>query len=351
MCKSDKKCKAKGYDRSKPEGKWFNDLSILEFRKSLLMPKEIDSLKAFHHRANEFLGRECDQNDPVLPSTAAEARTLGKQLMELHLPGEAEHWLNLAAEEGIPEAQVDYGLALSSVDDHEPSFEEAAKWFEKAASQGSAEGLFQALNIYEGNGYQRLKCTPKHYRTVIKFTPEECGASDEKAEDARRRLTDLADRDVPEAVVWYATEHNDMNVLFDAAERGMVQAMSTLANRYYQQCIACDDPVGEAVRWAEMAAEKGDANSLLGLGLLYRIGFGVEHSPEKAFRYTKQAAKLGLAGGRYLNPAYFFPGKYSERKRSILPLFMTSTHRWRLCAPRISDEKPAMSSKLMVGPS
>ena len=80
--------------------------------------------------------------------------------MELHLPAEAEHWLKMAAEEGITEAQVDYGLALSSVDDYEPSFEEAAKWFEKDASQGSAEGLFQALNIYEGNGYRRLKCSP-----------------------------------------------------------------------------------------------------------------------------------------------------------------------------------------------
>ena len=91
------------------ETKWFMQLNIIEFMKSLTKYREIDSLDIFYEKANEFLGNDNAPSDPVLPENPQEAYALGKMLYRLGVYSDSEDWLKMAAEGGIAEAQVDYG--------------------------------------------------------------------------------------------------------------------------------------------------------------------------------------------------------------------------------------------------
>ena len=53
------------------ETKWFMQLNIIEFMKSLTNYREIDSLDIFYEKSNEFLGNDNAPSDPVLPENTA----------------------------------------------------------------------------------------------------------------------------------------------------------------------------------------------------------------------------------------------------------------------------------------
>jgi TPR repeat protein len=55
-----------------------------------------------------------------------------------------------------------------------------------------------------------------------------------------------------------------------------------------------EDPnMQEAVRWFRMAADKGDANGMFGLGTSYADGSGVKPNGQEAVRWLSRAAELG----------------------------------------------------------
>ncbi len=74
------------------ETKWFMQLNIIEFMKSLTNYREIDSLDIFYEKSNEFLGNDNAPSDPVLPENPQEAYALGKMLYRLEAYGALCGW-------------------------------------------------------------------------------------------------------------------------------------------------------------------------------------------------------------------------------------------------------------------
>lgn len=304
-------------------------LDLLEFRKSLTRYHEIDSLDLFYEKANEFLGRENVPSDPVLPETPEEAYVLGKMLYELEAYSDSEDWLKMAAEGGIADAQVDYGMLLYRGCGKTQSFTEALKWYEAAMEQGNLDGLCRAMAMYSnGGGFCRVgdvRCREALDNTA----PEDRGKSPERFEQAKALLKRLADEGDPDARVMQESYGFtvDAGILEELAGTGNVRAMMTLANRYHFHGIPCDDPVGMAVYWTTKAAELGDADAAYSLGIAYANGFGVRYDPEKAFEYISRAAEQEIIGARVVLGKMYFHGTGVERSyQKAKEWFMTACH-------------------------
>ena len=57
--------------------------------------------------------------------------------------------------------------------------------------------------------------------------------------------------------------------------------------------------LAEAVKWYRLAAEQGDADAQVELGLCYRKGIGVQKDLAEAKRWFQKAAKQGGYGGAF----------------------------------------------------
>ena len=243
------------------ETKWFMQLNIIEFMKSLTKYREIDSLDIFYEKANEFLGNDNAPSDPVLPENPQEAYALGKMLYRLRVYSDSEDWLKMAAEGGIAEAQVDYGYLLYRGCGKTQSFTEALKWYEAAMEQGDLTGLYRAMSMYRSGAGTYLRGDERCKEAIDNTTPEERGKSPEKLEQAEALLKRLADEGNLDALAIQESEglSVDADVLEDIAESGNVRAMNTLANCYHLHIIPCEDSIERAVYWTTRAAESGDA--------------------------------------------------------------------------------------------
>lgn len=231
------------------ETKWFMQLNIIEFMKSLTKYREIDSLDIFYEKANEFLGNDNAPSDPVLPENPQEAYALGKMLYRLGVYSDSEDWLKMGAEGGIAEAQVDYGYLLYRGCGKTQSFTEALKWYEAAMEQGDLTGLYRAMYMYRSGAGAYLRGDERCKEAIDNTTPEERGKSPEKLEQAEALLKRLADEGNLDALAMQESEglSVDADVLEDIAESGNVRAMNTLANCYHLHIIPCEDSIERAV--------------------------------------------------------------------------------------------------------
>ncbi len=311
------------------ETKWFMQLNILEFMKSLTKYREIDSLDIFYEKANEFLGNDNAPSDPVLPENPQEAYALGKMLYRLEAYPDSEDWLRMAAEGGIAEAQVDYGYLLYRGCAKTQSFTEALKWYEAAMEQGDLTGLCRAISMYRSGAGTYRRGDERCKEAVDNTTPEERGKSPEKLEQAEALLKRLADEGNLDALVIKESDgiSVDADILQDIAETGNIRAMKILANRYRLHMIPCEDSIERAVYWTTKAAESGDADAMYALGIAYANGFGVEYCLEKAFGYFSKAAEQGIVGaGVDLGKMYFHGTGVEQSYQKAREWFMTSCH-------------------------
>jgi len=86
--------------------------------------------------------------------------------------------------------------------------------------------------------------------------------------------------------------------MINAAKYGSFQAMRDLADYYVTYRPDEEPDFVSANRWLQMAADKGDAMSMHGLGYHYAYGLGVAQDRAKAAELYLQAAKLGFAGSQ-----------------------------------------------------
>jgi len=311
------------------ETKWFKQLNILEFRKSLTRYREVDSLKTFYEKANGFLGRNDQPSEPVLPETPEEAYLLGKMLYDLEAYSDSEDWLRKAAEGGIADAQVALGDLLGRGCGRTRSFTEALKWYEAAKDQGNFLGLTKAMGTYHSGGGSYRRGDERCRKAVENTTPEERGKSPEKLKQVEAVLRSMADEGDLDAEMLLESEKLmlDVDLVTKAAENGNIRAMQLLANRYYLHIIPCEDSIERAVYWSQKAAALGDAGAMHSLSAAYANGFGVEYDPEKAFGYSLKAAEQGIVGARVdLGRMYFFGTGVEQSYRKAREWFMTVCH-------------------------
>ena len=154
--------------------------------------------------------------------------------------------LRAAALKGDPTAAYEIGLRYAEGKGVAANFDEAAKWYDRAAQAGVVPAIFRLGTFYEK------------------------GLSVKKDTDIARR--------------YYQ----------QAAERGNAKAMHNLA-------VLDADGGGKgadyksAAQWFRKAADRGVADSQFNLGILYARGIGVEQNLAESFKWFSLAAAQGDA--------------------------------------------------------
>jgi localization factor PodJL len=154
--------------------------------------------------------------------------------------------LRTAALKGDPTAAYEVGVRFAEGKGIQPNFEEAAKWYDRAASAGIIPAVFRLGTLYEkGMGVKKDIDTARRY-------------------------------------------------YIQAAERGNAKAMHNLA-------VLDADGGGKgpdyksAAQWFRKAADRGIADSEFNLGILYARGIGVEQNLAESFKWFSLAAAQGDA--------------------------------------------------------
>jgi localization factor PodJL len=154
--------------------------------------------------------------------------------------------LRAAALKGDPAAAYEIGVRYAEGKGVASSFDEAAKWYDRAAQGGVVPAIFRLGTLYEK------------------------GLSVKKdAETARRYYIQAAERGNAKAM------HNMAVLEADGAGKG--------AN--YKN----------AAQWFRQAADRGVADSQFNLGILYARGIGVEQNLAESFKWFSLAAAQGDA--------------------------------------------------------
>ncbi|MGB6400369.1 MAG: hypothetical protein WBF73_32490, partial [Bradyrhizobium sp.] len=154
--------------------------------------------------------------------------------------------LRAAALKGDPAAAYEIGLRFAEGKGVAPNFDEAAKWYDRAAQAGLVPAIFRLGTLYEK------------------------GLSVKKDTGIARRY------------------------YLQAAERGNAKAMHNLA-------VLDADGGGKgadyksASQWFRKAADRGVADSQFNLGILYARGIGVEQNLAESFKWFSLAAAQGDA--------------------------------------------------------
>jgi localization factor PodJL len=154
--------------------------------------------------------------------------------------------LRAAALKGDPTAAYEIGLRYAEGKGVASNFDEAAKWYDRAAGAGVVPAIFRLGTLYEK------------------------GLSVKKDVDIARRY------------------------YLQAAERGNAKAMHNLA-------VLDADGNGKganyknASEWFRKAADRGVADSQFNLGILYARGIGVEQNLAESFKWFSLAAAQGDA--------------------------------------------------------
>ena len=154
--------------------------------------------------------------------------------------------LRAAALKGDASAAYEIGVRYAEGKGVASNFDEAAKWYDRAAQAGVVPAIFRLGTLYEK------------------------GLSVKKDVDIARRY------------------------YLQAAERGNAKAMHNLA-------VLDADGGGKganyksAAQWFRKAADRGLADSQFNLGILYARGIGVEQNLAKSFKWFSLAAAQGDA--------------------------------------------------------
>ena len=233
--------------------------------------------------------------------------------------------LRMRAEQGNAEAQTDLGLIYES---HmgmgeeygvERDYEEAGKWFRKAAQQDDADAQTFLGEMYRyGRGG-----VDKDYKEAVKWF---CKAVQQGSESAELNLGEMyadnwdVNKDYQETIKWFrktaqqgntTTQYNlgrwyavgedvpqnDMEAVKwyrKAAEGGYPAAQNDLGWMYQNgRGVPQDD--GEAIRWYRKAAQQGYAIAQDNLGWMYQHGRGVPQDDAEAVKWYRKAAQQGYA--------------------------------------------------------
>ncbi|MFH0911065.1 MAG: tetratricopeptide repeat protein, partial [Planctomycetota bacterium] len=213
--------------------------------------------------------------DKVLPEVYYRMGTLGITYDKVQTSaGEGSvYWCRKAAELGYLPAQLKlaegYGGGIDV--DFPKNPEEAAKWYTKAAEQGSVDAMYRLGRLY--------------------WTGQELP------------------QDLPKAIGWFqqAAERNDID-----AQRYLGQA--------YEYAIGVSQDGPEAVKWYERAVEQGDSWSMASLGELYRHGRGVPQDYAKAAEWYERGVANKDCRSMYLLGCLYHEGNGVpvDRERAIL---------------------------------
>ena len=170
---------------------------------------------------------------------------------------EAFKWYQKAADNGAADAYVGLGVMYCKGQGVAQNYGEAFQWFQKAVDNGDPVAYGWLVSMYyNGQGVSQ------NYGEAFKWTKK-------------------------------------------AAEKGIAAAYAGLGGMYYKgQGVAQN--YNEAFKWYQKAADNGAADAYVGLGVMYCKGQGVAQNYNEAFKWYQKAADNGVASAfAYLGEMYY----------------------------------------------
>jgi TPR repeat protein len=218
------------------------------------------------NKMDEQESRKLESSNPIPPT----------------LPGnnELESLLDLA-KQGDPEAQVQLGMIYRDGEGVTKNYQEAVKWFAKAAEQGHARGQAALGGMYyDGQGVSQ-----DYEQAALWFRK----AADQGHPMAQNNLGWMYENGQgvaqkhEEAVKWY----------LKAVEQDLDLAQANLGALYYSGYGVSQD-YKEAFKLFRRAAEQNCGIAQLNLGDMYWWGQGVSQNADEAMKYYRLAADNGV---------------------------------------------------------
>ena len=188
------------------------------------------------------------------------------------------------------------------------NYNEAFKWFQKAADKGIDDACaYLGKMYYEGTG------VAQNYNEAFKCFQK------------------AADNGVTGAYTWLGVMYYDGQGVAQNYEKAFLwtkkAAENGAANAYVGLGVMYCNGQGvvqnynEAFKWFQKAADNGAADAYVGLGVMYCKGQGVAKNSNEAFKWFQKAADNGITTGIYYFLAdMFYTGKtgitdYSQAKK------------------------------------
>jgi TPR repeat protein len=243
-------------------------------------------------------------------------------------------------------------------------YEQAARWYARAATQGLAAAEYNLGVLYErGLGVAReFRLAARLYRA----------AAEQGHVLGESRLAFLNKQglgipaNLPQAMKWYraAAEQGDRSAqcnlaqgyfsgvgiprdlreaakwFLKAAEEGLPAAQNNLAASYHHGWGLPID-YKQALRWYHAAAEQGLAEAKNSIGVMYQDGLGVERDYAQAANWYQAAAQQGDKVGQY-NLATLYAAGLG------VPLDYVSAYVWFSLAASSGDEHSARQLKCLT---
>lgn len=235
---------------------------------------------------------------------------------------EAVKWYRKAAEMGQISAMNNLGACYADGLGVPKDIEEAAKWYRKAAEMGSSIAQRNLADSYlNGNGFAKDQTAAigwfrKAAMQGDAYSQYMLGVSFSGVEGIPE--------DLPEAVKWYQKSADQGNAeaqylladsylngngvtkdptiavkwLRKAAEQNFESAQNLLGD-CYKDGLGVTTNLSEAAKWYRLAAEQGYANAQYKLALAYITGSGVAEDASKAFEWFQKAANQDLMASQY----------------------------------------------------
>jgi TPR repeat protein len=231
--------------------------------------------------------------------------------MDLQNFDEAARWFRKAADLGFPDAQLMLGSAYDAGKGVAKDSVEAARWYCRAAEQGDTTAQSIVGGIYlTGDGVEKdIPTGLDWYRKAA-----------EKGDIAAKVMlggiyanSEFVPNDTAEAVVWYSSAFNansltrsqaekyakELRWFLSVAEIGDGDVLLNVANLYNCTNGGLPQDSAEAARWYRLAADKGNEEALCFIGKMYETGDGVAQDFSEAMRWYQLAAERGNAGAMF----------------------------------------------------
>jgi uncharacterized protein len=260
-----------------------------------------------YKQALKWYGNAAEVNNPGGQFALAGMYYMGHGVQRNYL--EAAKWFGEAAIRGHAKAQYHLGLMYLAGRGLFEDRKEAVKWFTEAARQGHREAIrmLEKLGVSwesenaeqdidefrkllrpaeQGDREAQYRLADKHYQEAVKWYEKAAAQGHPKAQFCmgilHRDGTGGVPRSKEKALEWF----------LKAAEQGYSKAQMSLAGMYYKGQGA-EKNLREAIKWFLKAAEQGNPQAQYTLGMMYQKGRGVRPDPAEAERWYRKAADQG----------------------------------------------------------
>ena len=201
--------------------------------------------------------------------------------------------LRRQAERGNAEAMT--CLAVDHMDLQ--NFDEAMRWFRKAADLGFPEAQYMLGSVYDGDYGKGVE---KDSVEAVRWYRLAADQGDATAQSALAAVVWFSSAFKAESLTRSLAEKyaEDLQWFLSVAEVGDGDVLLNVANLYSTGAGVPQDST-EALRWYRLAADKGNEEALCFIGKMYATGDGVDQDFSEAKRWYQLAAERGNAGAMF----------------------------------------------------